>query len=55
MKTDYTNSKSFPKLISDSMKHLKTFEAEIRADERKKVLAELQEQGVDKDILKIIE
>jgi len=45
MKIEDTSKKSFDKLIKDSMKHLKTFESEIRADERKKVLAELEEQG----------
>ena len=46
MKIEDTNTKAFDKLIDNSMQHLKTFEAEIRADERKKVLAELKEQGV---------
>ena len=35
------DSKSFDKLIKDAMKHLQRFEDDIRADERKKVLAEL--------------
>ena len=40
-----TNGDSFNKLAEDAQDSLKDFEAEIRADERQKVLAELQEKG----------
>lgn len=39
------DTKSFNKLVTDAQNHLQQFEAEIRADEREKVIAELIEQG----------
>ena len=39
------DTKSFNKLVTDVQNHLQQFEAEIRADEREKVIAELIEQG----------
>ncbi len=40
-----TTGDAFNKLAEDAQKQLEQFEAEIRADERQKVLAELEEQG----------
>ena len=40
-----TDTKSFNKLVKDAQNHLKQFEAEIRADEREKVITELIQQG----------
>ena len=39
------STKSFDKLTKDAQNYLEQFEAEIRADEREKVIAELIEQG----------
>ncbi len=40
-----TTGDAFNKLAEDAQKQLEQFEAEIRADEREKVIAELIEQG----------
>ena len=39
------STKSFDKLAKDAQNYLQQFEAEIRADEREKVIAELIQQG----------
>jgi len=40
-----TTGDAFNKLAKDAQKQLEKFEAEIRKDEREKVIAELVEQG----------
>ena len=50
-----TNGDSFNKLAEDAQDSLKAFEAEIRKDERLRVISLLKEKGVDKSILLIIE
>ena len=40
-----TKGDAFNKLAEDAQASLKTFEAEVRADERKKVMDELEKQG----------
>jgi hypothetical protein len=43
---DFTNSKAFDKLADDMQNNFKQFEAEIRKDEREKVIQELINMGL---------
>jgi len=47
-----TTGDAFNKLAEDAQKQLEQFEAEIRKDEREKVIAELIKQGRLKDTVK---